>query len=291
METSKGERNRMKIGFIGAGKVGFSLGRYLKENDLKISGYFSKSINSAKDAAKFTNTNYFHTLDEIISTSDILFITTPDNIIPKVWEEIKSLQIENKIFCHCSGSLSSGIFSNISQKNAFGYSIHPLFAINDKFNSYKELSKAFFTIEGDEKYLDYFYNLFKALGNGTYIISKENKIKYHASAVFASNLVIGLFNMSANMLEECGFNREDSLKALMPLFIGNAEKIGKCALTDSLTGPIERNDTDTINKHLKVLNEEEGQVYKILSKNLVTLAKEKNPEKNYSSVEKILKKD
>ena len=41
----------MKVGFIGAGKVGFSLGKYLKENGVEITGYFSKSPESAKSAA------------------------------------------------------------------------------------------------------------------------------------------------------------------------------------------------------------------------------------------------
>ena len=37
----------MKIGFIGAGKVGFSLGKYLMENSTTVSGYYSKNENSS----------------------------------------------------------------------------------------------------------------------------------------------------------------------------------------------------------------------------------------------------
>ncbi|MGN1313669.1 MAG: hypothetical protein ACI4VG_01490 [Lachnospiraceae bacterium] len=33
----------MRIGFIGAGKVGFSLGRYFGENDVCVSGYYSRN--------------------------------------------------------------------------------------------------------------------------------------------------------------------------------------------------------------------------------------------------------
>ena len=50
----------MKIGFIGAGKVGFSLGKYLQnncsQNDVEIVGYFSKSLKSAKSAATTATT-------------------------------------------------------------------------------------------------------------------------------------------------------------------------------------------------------------------------------------------
>lgn len=47
----------MKIGFIGAGKVGFSLGKYLQnncsQNDVEIVGYFSKSLKFSKISSRF----------------------------------------------------------------------------------------------------------------------------------------------------------------------------------------------------------------------------------------------
>ena len=49
--------------------------------------------------------------------------------------------------------LSSGdAFPGIDKCGAFGYSVHPLFAVSDKYNSYKELSHAYFVIEGDERH-------------------------------------------------------------------------------------------------------------------------------------------
>ena len=76
----------MRAGFIGAGKVGFSLGKYLKENGVEITGYFSKSPESAKSAADFTNTKLYKSIENILSDSDTLFITVPDGQISKVWD-------------------------------------------------------------------------------------------------------------------------------------------------------------------------------------------------------------
>ena len=56
----------MRAGFIGAGKVGFSLGKYLKENGVEITGYFSKSPESAKSAADFTNTKLYKSIEYIL---------------------------------------------------------------------------------------------------------------------------------------------------------------------------------------------------------------------------------
>ena len=52
----------MKIGFIGAGKVGFSFGKYFTINNIPVSGYYSRNIDTAIEAANFTNTNYFKSI-------------------------------------------------------------------------------------------------------------------------------------------------------------------------------------------------------------------------------------
>ncbi|WP_363318730.1 DUF2520 domain-containing protein [Clostridium sp.] len=278
----------MKFGFIGAGKVGFSLGKYLKENNIDVSGYYSKSQHSSKEAAIFTNTRQYNNLEDLIKNSDAIFITTPDNQIADVWSEIKRLPIKEKLICHCSGSISSEVFSNINNHGAYGYSIHPMFAISDKYNSYKNLSQAFITIEGHEKHIKYLKRLFLHLGNDVTIINKENKILYHASSVTVSNLVLGLINNGINYLEECGFTQEMAIKALYPLIENNLRNVKERGAVNSLTGPIERGDLSTVINHLNVIPEEDKELYRLLSKNILKIAKIKNQDRDYKNLEEYL---
>ena len=278
----------IKFGFIGAGKVGFSLGKYLKENNIDISGYYSKSQHSSKEAAIFTNTRQYNNLEDLIKNSDAIFITTPDNQIADVWNEVKKLPIKEKLICHCSGSISSEVFSNINNHGAYGYSIHPMFAISDKYNSYKDLSQAFITIEGHEKHLENLKRLFLHLGNDVAIISKENKVLYHAASVTVSNLVLGLINNGVNYLEECGFTKEMAIKALYPLIENNLRNIKERGAVNSLTGPIERGDLSTVINHLNVIREEDKELYRLLSKNILRIAKVKNKNRNYKNLEEYL---
>ena len=278
----------IKFGFIGAGKVGFSLGKYLKENSIDISGYYSKSQHSSKEAAIFTNTRQYNNLEDLIKNSDAIFITTPDNQIADVWNEVKKLPIKEKLICHCSGSISSEVFSNINNHGAYGYSIHPMFAISDKYNSYKDLSQAFITIEGNEKHIEYLKMLFSHLGNDVAIINKENKILYHAASVTVSNLVLGLINNGVNYLEECGFTKEMAIKALYPLIENNLRNIKERGAVKSLTGPIERGDLSTVINHLNVIREEDKELYRLLSKNILKIAKVKNQDRNYKNLEEYL---
>lgn len=278
----------IKFGFIGAGKVGFSLGKYFVENGIRITGYYSRNHNSSKEAADFTGTNHFLTLKKLIEKSDGIIITTPDTEILGVWNEIKELSIQNKLICHCSGLLSSEIFSDISKFGAYPYSIHPMFAISDKYNSYKNLEQAFITIEGDEKYINELALIVRSLGNEVKIIDKNNKSLYHLASVVSSNLVLGLINNGVNYLKQCGFEENLAIDALYPLIINNIENIKNKGIVNSLTGPLERGDLGTIMAHAACLNEQDANLYKLLCRNLLSVAKEKNKHRNYSEIEKYL---
>lgn len=279
----------IKFGFIGAGKVGFSLGKYFKENDISLIGYYSKNHNSAKEAAEFTGTKAFLSLKELVEESDIIFITTPDGEIEGVWNAIKELSINNKLICHCSGLLSSEIFSDISKFGAYPYSIHPMFAISDKYESYKNFREAFITIEGHEKYINLFTELFKSLGNSVKVIDKENKSLYHLASVISSNMVLGLINSGIDYLKHCGFSEKLAIEALYPLISNNIENIKAAGTTESLTGPLERGDLSTIKTHMISLNEEDKNLYMVLNNNLLKVAKKKNPNRDYRKIEEFLR--
>lgn len=278
----------MKIGFIGAGKAGFTLGKYLISHHTAVTGFYSKTSASAIEAAQFTNTKAYADLSQLVQDSDALFLTVPDSEITHVWEQLKCFPIENKIISHVSGSFSSAVFSDIHSYGAYGYSIHPLFPIHDQYESYKELSKAFFTIEGDKKYIDDLFQLFKSFGNEIAVIQEKDKTRYHAAAAIVSNLYVGLVSLGEEMLMSCGFTQDEAHRALTPLIKGNTDNILSSGTTDALTGPIERNDALTISNHLQILNQKEKDVYKVLSRLVLAIAEEKHKDRDYDEIKGVL---
>ena len=279
----------MKTVFIGAGKVGCSLGRYFVLNGLSVSGFFDVDEESARTAAEFVGTDFVTELEELVRNSDALFLTVPDGLISTVWNQIKDMPVEGRFICHCSGALSAeDAFPGIKDRGAFGYSVHPLFAVSDKFHSYEELPHAFFTIEGDEEHLNDITALFQSFGNPVRNIKAKDKVKYHCAAAICSNQVIALIQESLDLLSECGFDEESALSALAPIITGNVAHIVKDGTAGSLTGPVERGDTDTVKKHLNCLNEEDRLLYRLLSRKLLSVGKKKNPQRDYSRLESLL---
>lgn len=279
----------MKVGFVGAGKVGCSLGKYLCQHGKEVGGYFSKNPDSAAWAAKFTGTKYYQTLEQVIADNEVIFLTVPDGEIGNVWKAFKQFPLQQKIVCHCSGSISSAIFSDIGHMGAYGCSIHPLFAVNSKENSYKELSKAVFTIEGHPEKTGQLAQLFSSCGNRVLPIDGENKTLYHAAAAVVSNLVNGLLYMGREMFADCGLGREEALQAAAPLIRGNVENVLRDGLAGALTGPVERGDTETVEKHLQVLgNGDRAEIYRLLSKQVLEIAREKHADRDYTKMEELL---
>ena len=97
----------MRAGFIGAGKAGCSLCRYLKdtriaenadlgaaeesEKSVAISGFYSKTFEHSQEAADDTKSAAFFRLEQVVSESDMTFITTPDSVIETGWAQIREM--------------------------------------------------------------------------------------------------------------------------------------------------------------------------------------------------------
>lgn len=277
------------IGIIGAGKVGTTLGAYLRRNQVTVSGYYSRTFESAVSAAEFTKTRAYHDIEMLVEASDTLFITTPDGEIGHVWDCIAKDELENKIICHFSGSLSSCVFSGIEATGAVGCSIHPMFAFSDKFKSFEQFSTACITMEGQERAVQAMKALFEGLGHQVFTVQAEDKILYHAAAALASNYMVGLFQTSLNLLGACGFTEEEGRRLLEPLVRNNVNAMLEKSTAEALTGPVERNDTQTIRAHLAALQGMDAEaVYRSIGKELLEIAKKKNVDRDYTVLETLL---
>lgn len=281
----------MNIGIIGAGKVGVSVGRYLKDNNIQISGFYDIDSDNAAFAAQFTQTDSFSDLEELVKVSDTLFITTPDYVIGSVWDCIiknKNMSVKNKIVCHFSGALSSDVFTDSQSTGAGVCSIHPMLAFSDKLTSYRIPANTFFAIEGDETAVSAVKSLFESLGNTVCRIDKSKKSLYHTAASVLSNELVALIDMGYSLLEQCGFSRDDAVGATQNLVLGNVKSVLENGCVNALTGPVERNDLQTVKKHVESLNGEDRQIYILLAKRLVKLAKAKNGDRDYAEMSEFL---
>ena len=280
----------MKIGFVGAGRVGFALGKYFSEHGVEVAGYYSRNIQSAREAASFTGSEAFASLGNLLDACDMLFLTVPDGAISQTYSELCQKSIRGKIICHASGAMTAGeAFPDIEARGADGYAVHPFFAVSDKYHSYSELADVFFTLEGTEHGLSAMLAWLKKTGLKVQVIQAACKPKYHAAASIACNQAVALFAKAQDLLMECGFAAETAKAALKNIFLGNASHVAQAGPVKALTGPVQRCDTTTVAKHLQVLDDPHDRLlYILLSEKLAQIAKMGQPDYDEQAMHSFL---
>jgi predicted short-subunit dehydrogenase-like oxidoreductase (DUF2520 family) len=207
----------MKIGFIGAGKAGKALGRYFKNHEVDVAGYYSRTFASAQDAAQNNRNRAFHTVEELADGCDLLFITASDQALPDIAGQVaqlisKNLIAADKIWVHVSGALPSSCLAKISQAGGFAGSMHPLLSFGDPGESAAMLEKVFFSIEGSEQAVKAIIGLLTKTRGRFCEIKVENKPLYHAGACVISNYMTTMIDTGMRYLEAAGMERETLLR-------------------------------------------------------------------------------
>ncbi|SES86482.1 Rossmann-like and DUF2520 domain-containing protein [Anaerobranca gottschalkii] len=268
----------MKIAFVGAGKVGRVFGWYLKSKGLNVLGYNSRRLESAKQAALETDSRVL-SLEEVVASGEIIFITTSDKSIGEVCNQIaKDYRFKRgQTVVHMSGGLGSDILSSAKEQGANIFSLHPMQSFASIEKGKEEIKNTFFTFEGDgeEKII---IQLLEKIGNPYTKINSSSKSLYHTAACISSNYLVTLTNIAKEILKKIGFDDKDALKVLLPLMKGTLENIEKLGIEQALTGPIVRGDYNTVQNHLQNLEGlgDIGKIYILLGKETVKLAQKRN---------------
>ena len=265
----------MKIGFIGAGKVGKALGLYWKDHGLELSGYYSRSPQSARDAAALTESQAFSTLKEVIDVSEILFLTVPDAALEEVDRAVSVLlqvhkRVGGKIWFHVSGAYPASCLTGILELGYDVGSLHPLESFGGSAAaSAKRLERVWFTVEGTDKAVETARTILEKTGGQYSRIDPAGKPLYHAGACVISNFFVTLIESGIKLFEASGMEREAILEAVPPLMEASWNNLREQGAVDALTGPIVRADFETVGVHLKAMAEKlpaEMDFYKAMAR-------------------------
>ena len=284
----------MNIGFIGAGKVGISFGTYLYKNDINVSGYFSKDMRDTHIAINKTKSKPYYNLSDLVYDSDIIFISTNDDSIEIIRDEIISLRSDNikgKVIAHMSGSYSSDILKELQTFGCYIYSVHPLQSFANIDSSIKKLSDTVFTIEGSSEKINIIEDLLNSLKNKYFRIDTNNKELYHIGACVVSNYLVTLMDLGLSFFKQIGIDESDAISALSPLIDGTIDNIKNLGIKESLTGPIARGDNKTIESHLKSIqinSPDKLMFYKLMA--LETLEISSNTSENKKVIKDTINK-
>lgn len=295
--------NRPRISIIGAGVVGTSIGCLLNKKGYKVVGVAARSMKSAKDSVKFIGDGIpYNSNLEAATGAEVIFITTPDDVIKSVCDELADGDaVRDGCFVfHTSGALPSSILSSARNKGAYVASIHPLQSLATRKEAVTNLAGSYYNIEGDKKAVTVARRIVKDLGGKEMVIPTKGKILYHAGAVFASNYLITIFSTGMELLQIAGIPKAKAQAGLLSLVRGTVKNIERVGIPMALTGPIQRGDISIIEGHINEIKRSSPgllNLYFQLGKETVRIALEKGGiskkegERLASLFEKDIKRD
>lgn len=250
-----------KVYIIGAGKVGSSFAIELKDigyNVDYLSGRNPEKLKAISDIMLPLSVSE-KTESGFILDSDIIFICTQDNYISDVLKEIADFKIDlsGKVFVITSGSKSTDLFPKDSFDQNYIISMHPVQTFSKiSYSNSHLLENIYFGIEGGDKARTICLEIIEKLNSKFIEVPKDKKYLYHSACVISSNFLITLLNVSSEVMGSIGIEKSKTFEIFRPIIENTLGNISNYGLIDSLTGPFERNDMETISNHLNSINKE-----------------------------------
>ena len=249
---------RGTVSIVGAGRVGKSLGRALRQRGWRMGAVVARAAVRAIGGGKA------HAgLTAEVFGAEVIFITTPDGEIAGAAKELARMArgalagrgtgrvLRGKVVLHTSGALDRSALAPLARLGAATGSLHPMQTFSGE--KLPRLKGVIFAVEGDERARRAARAMARELGGAPIAVASRDKPAYHAAAALAAGHALALVEAATQTLESIGFPRRRAEQTLLPLIretLENFERIGPRA---AWTGPVERGDYAVVAKHVRAL--------------------------------------
>jgi predicted short-subunit dehydrogenase-like oxidoreductase (DUF2520 family) len=241
----------VKLGFIGAGTVGSALALRLSSKGYQVVAVSSRSQTSSRSLAQAINCRVLDTNQGVADAAELVFITTPDDVIPSVASEIRWRSGQSVV--HCSGADSTQTLESAKKLGAQVGVFHPLQTFASAKQAIENMPGSTFALEAEEPLLSTLKDMATALEGQWIELEAKDKVVYHAAAVIACNYLVTLVKLATDLWQSFNIPTHQATQALLPLIRGTVHNLDTVGIPQCLTGPIARGDTGTIKKHLEAL--------------------------------------
>jgi predicted short-subunit dehydrogenase-like oxidoreductase (DUF2520 family) len=246
---------RYGISIIGAGRLGRSLGRSLRERGWRIHSVVTRSQTTARRALRSIGAGHAcATISSEVFLAPVILIAVPDSSIQAVVQQLADVGAQDArkhFILHTSGALASDVLAPVRRLGASVGSLHPLQSFSGV--GAPSLEGRVFAIEGDAGAVRVSRSLVRSLDGQVLLLDSVAKPLYHTAASIAAGQVLAAIEAAIQLLASIGMKRREALRALLPLtrqVLENQERLGARA---AWTGPLARGDFRVIAAHEKAL--------------------------------------
>src|SRR3954452_11590558 len=245
---------RLRVGVIGAGRVGAVLGAALAAAGHDVVAAAGLSTASAQRAARLLPGVPLVPADQVAAASDLVVLAVPDDTLPGLVAGLAGTGAwrAGQIAFHTSGAHGLAVLAPAARAGALPLALPPAMTFSGAVEDADRLPGAPFGVTSRPQHRPVAETLVLEMGGEPFFVAEEDRRLYHAALVTGANHLVTLVAEAADLLRAAGVG--EPARVLTPLLTAALDN-GLRRGDRGLTGPVSRGDVGTVADHLETLND------------------------------------
>jgi predicted short-subunit dehydrogenase-like oxidoreductase (DUF2520 family) len=252
MTVTSARPARLRVGVVGAGRVGSVLGAALADAGHEVVATSAVSTDSLARAADLLTGVPVLPVDEVVRRSTLVLLTVPDDTLTDLVAGLAATGAfpRGALVAHTSGRHALTVLEPATRAGALPLALHPVLPFTGTRVDLHRLHGTAFGVTAPEPLRPAAEALVLEMGGEPVWLTEEQRPLWHAALAHSANHLTTLVSSSADLLRSAGV--EQPGQVLAPL-LGAALDGSLRSGDGALTGPVARGDAGTVRAHLEVL--------------------------------------
>ena len=276
-----GGRSVPRLNIVGCGRAAGSLARlWLQAGAVAIGGILNRSRPSTERAVSALGAGAAPDGIAGMPRADCWLIGTGDDQIAAVAAAIGAARrdLEGTLVFHLAGRFGLEVLAALAGAGALVAALHPVRSLTHDHLSLDGFAGTACIVEGSERALARLEPLVRSIGGLWLPVRDIDRGLYHAAVAIVSNVTKGVAWKAQKWLQHAGLPESTSAAVTHQLLASTVDDLARSSARHSITGPVVRGDTRTIEAHLQALQSSypsDIEVYRVLARTVFELALER----------------
>ena len=243
---------RLRVGIVGVGRVGSTLGAALARAGHEIVAVGAVSAESRRRAERLLPGVPVLPTDETVAAADFVLLAVPDDVLRGLVSGLAETGIwrPGQIAAHTSGAQGIGVLDAAAARGVLALALHPVMTFTGRPEDVDRLAGATWGVTAPEELRPVAESLVLEMGGEPVWVPEPARALYHAALTIASNHLVTVVNDALGVLAGAGV--AEPARLLTPLVTASLENVLRLG-DAALTGPVSRGDVATVTAHVRTL--------------------------------------
>jgi predicted short-subunit dehydrogenase-like oxidoreductase (DUF2520 family) len=270
-----------RINIIGCGRAAGSLARlWVQASTVTIGDVRNRSEASSRQAVN--NIGAGKAVNDVaeMEPADFWLIGTNDDQVAGVAQSMSESRqdLHGALIFHLAGRFGLDVLQPLDHSGALLAALHPVRSLTDAQISLEGFAGTACVAEGSDAALSVLEPLLTSIGGTWLPVAAIDRGLYHASVSVISNITKAVAWKAQKWQRKAGLPEQTAAAVTHQLLNSTMEDLFSSGAKKSITGPVVRGDTSTIEAHLEAVRSthpEDLEVYRVLARTVLDLAQER----------------